>query len=69
MSARRSKKNKQALINQVLTSAIKNQMNKKDGRQRTRISREDINTSMHIHSKWTKNHDEQSTKEYVYIRG
>jgi hypothetical protein len=49
MGARRSKKNKQALINQVLTKAIKNQMNKKDGRQRTRISREDINTSMHIH--------------------
>jgi hypothetical protein len=41
MSARRSKKNKQALINQVHTNAIKNQMNKKDGWQRTMISGEE----------------------------
>jgi hypothetical protein len=42
-------KNKQALINQVLTNTIKKKMDKKDGRQRTRISREEINTLMHIH--------------------
>jgi hypothetical protein len=42
-------KNKQALINQVLTNTIKNQMGKKDGQQRMRISREEINTLMHIH--------------------
>jgi hypothetical protein len=37
-------KNKEALINQVLTKTIKNQMDEKDGRQRSRILREEINT-------------------------
>ena len=38
----------QALINQVLTNTTKNQMDKKDGRQRTRISRWEINTLVYI---------------------
>jgi hypothetical protein len=42
-------KNKQALIKKVLTNTTKNQVDKKGGQQRMRISREEINTLMHIY--------------------
>jgi hypothetical protein len=67
MSARRSKKNKQSLINQVLTNTIKNQMDKK-GKEQGYQGKKLTLLCIYI-SKWTKNHDEQSTKEHVYTRG
>jgi hypothetical protein len=61
-------KNKQALINQVLTNTSRTKwVRKMVGKERGYQGKKLTLLCIYIY-KWTKNHEEQSTKEHVYTR-